>query len=214
MHHLHNMGYISEYIRSFGYLAPLAALFLFVLQSMLPIFPYAVLVAIAVILFGAKLGFVIALLGAMLGSILCYKLCCLCGVEWLNRKIMHHLGYDTSKINTGIAFGGIVMAHLVQLVPNSLINIAAAVSRVPLWNFSVSTALGLIPVTLAYTGLGLLFYYLQDLSKALPAAAAILLLLYLAKRLLVRSWSSKDLPSALHARGESTETLLLEKVKV
>lgn len=213
MHHLHNMGYISEYIRSFGYLAPLVALFLFVLQSVLPIFPYAVLVAMAVILFGAKLGFGIALLGAMLGSILCYQLCCSCGVEWLNRKIMHHLGYDTSKINTGIAFGGIVMAHLIQLVPNSLINIAAAVSRVPPLSFSLATALGLIPITLAYTGLGLMFYYLQDLSKALPAAAAILLFLFLVKKLLVRSWS-KDGPSTLHVRGESTQPLLLEKAKV
>jgi len=75
VHHLHHLSYISDYIRSFGYFAPTVAIILFVIQAAVPIFPYAVLVAASVILFGAKIGFLLSMLGAMLGSILCYWAC-------------------------------------------------------------------------------------------------------------------------------------------
>lgn len=187
MHHFHQLSYISEYIRSFGYLAPLVALLLFMIQAAVPIFPYAVLVAVSVIIFGVKIGFMISMAGALLGSILCYWACRELGAEWFNNKILGRWGYDTSKINSGIAFGGIVVAHLVPIFPSAVITLAAAISRVSFISFTVSTALGLIPATLAYTGLGWYLFHVQDFFKVLVTLAVILMILFLCKNT-VKKW--------------------------
>lgn len=181
MHHFLHLSYINEYIQSFGNLAPLGALFLFIIQAAFPIFPYAILVAAAVVLFGIKIGFMLSMLGAVLGSILCYWTCRVLGADWFNHKILGRWGYDTSKINSSIAFGSIVICHMIPVVPSAVITLAAAISRVSFGNFVASTALGLIPTTLAYSGLGLFLVHVQDLRKALFILAVIGLILFLSK---------------------------------
>lgn len=187
MHHIHQLSHLSEYIRSFGYLAPIAALVLFIIQAAVPVFPYAVLVAASVIIFGVRMGFVLSMTGALLGSVLCYWACRKFGADWFNDKILGHWGYDTRKINSGMAFGGIILAHLVPVFPSAVITLAAAISRVSFLSFTFSTALGLIPATLAYTGLGWYLFHVQDLYKVLFIMVIILMLLYLCKNT-VKKW--------------------------
>lgn len=193
MHHLHHLSYISDYIRSFGYFAPSVAIILFVIQAAVPIFPYAVLVAASVILFGAKIGFLLSMMGAMLGSILCYWACRKLGAEWFNRMILGRWGYDTSKIDTSIAFWGIVLAHLVPVFPSAVITAAAALGRISFGSFVVSSCLGLIPATLAYTGLGLFLFHMQDIRKVLLSLAVILVVFFLCKGV-VKKKISKEKP--------------------
>jgi Uncharacterized conserved protein len=188
------MYHISEYIRSFGYYAPMVALILFTIQAALPVFPYAILVAATVIIFGVKTGFAISLLGAILGSEICYWLCRKLGADWFNAKILGRWGYDTRKVNSGIAFGGIIVAHLVPVFPSAMITMAAAVSGVGFISFTVATTLGLIPATLAYTGLGWYLFHVQDLYKVIFTMILILMFLYLCKNT-VKKWlmdSEKD----------------------
>jgi len=186
VHHFHHLSYLSEYIQSFGYLAPMVALALFIIQAAVPIFPYAILVAASVIIFGVKMGFVLSMLGALIGSILSYWACREFGADWFN-KILGRWGYDTRKINAGIAFGGIILAHLIPVFPSAVITLAAAISRVPFISFTVATALGLIPATLAYTGLGWYLSHVQDVYKVLFTMALVLMLLYLCKNT-VKKW--------------------------
>ena len=192
MHHLHHLSYVNEYLRSFGYLAPLVALFLFIIQAVFPIFPYAILVAAAVILFGVKIGFVVSLLGAVLGSILCYWACRELGADWFNHKILGRWGYDTRNVNANIAFGGIVIAHMIPVLPGAMITLAAAVSRVSFGNFVASTALGLVPTTLAYSGLGMLLHNVQDPRKILLILALGGLILFMGKDVVKRRLNSRD----------------------
>lgn len=194
VHHFHHLSYISEYIRSFGYFAPMVALILFIIQAAVPIFPYAVLVAVSVIIFGVKIGFVLSMTGALLGSVLCYWACRKLGAEWFNNKILGRWGYDTRKINSGIAFGGIIVAHLVPVFPGALISLAAAVSRVSFLSFTVSTALGLIPATLLYTGLGWYLFHVQDIYKVLVTLAVILMIMYLCKNTVKRWMAAGEKP--------------------
>jgi uncharacterized membrane protein YdjX (TVP38/TMEM64 family) len=191
VHHFQHLSYFNEYIRSFGYLAPAVALILFIIQAAIPIFPYAVLVAASVILFGARNGFLLAMVGALLGSIVCYWVVLQFGAQWFNQKILGRWGYDTNDIRSGIAFWGIVISHLVPVLPSSMIASAAALSRVSLGNFVAATALGLVPATLAYTGLGLFLFHVKDVHKALWALAAILLILFLCKNTVKKKLSLK-----------------------
>lgn len=187
MHHFYNLGYVSEYIRSFGFLAPLVTLIFFIIQASVPIFPYAVLVTVSVVIFGVKIGFMLSMIGALGGSILCFWICRRFGADWFNDKILGRWNYDTRKINSGMAFGGIVVAHLVPVFPSALITMAASVSGVSFLSFVVSTTLGLIPITMLYTGLGWYLFYIQNIHKALFVLALVLMLAYLVKNT-VKSW--------------------------
>ncbi len=181
MHHLHNLKFFVEYIRSFGYLAPVVALVFFTVQAAVPVFPYAVLVAMAVILFGFKMGFLLSIVGATLGSVICYWICRKFGSEWFNQKILGRWGYNTNQINSSIAFWGIVLAHQVPVFPSAVIAATAALSQVSLWSFVLSTALGLIPATMVYGGVGFYIFRVHDLHKIIPILAVILLLVFLCK---------------------------------
>jgi uncharacterized membrane protein YdjX (TVP38/TMEM64 family) len=179
VHHIHHLRFIIDYVTSFGLLAPAVAFGLFVIQAAVPIFPYAALVAMAVILFGFKIGFCLAITGATLGSLICYWVCRKYGSEWFNRKVLGRWGYDTSQINTGIAFWGIVLAHQVPVFPSAVIAATAALSQVRLWSFVFSTALGLVPATMLYGGVGFYLFNPHALRKALPILAVVLLVLVL-----------------------------------
>jgi uncharacterized membrane protein YdjX (TVP38/TMEM64 family) len=181
VHHINDLGFFIEYIRSFGYWAPAIALMLFIIQAAVPIFPFAVLVAVAVILFGFKIGFMLSVVGATLGSIVCYWICKRFGSEWFNRKILSRWGYDTSNINSDIAFWGIVLAHQIPVFPSAVIAATAALSQVSWLSFVGSTALGMIPPTMVYGGVGHLILHVQHIHKILPILAIILLVLFLCK---------------------------------
>ncbi len=213
VHHFQSISQICEYIGSLGFLAPLAALFLFVLQSLLPIFPYSVLVAVAVVLFGGPEGYFIAITGAVTGSFLCFKLSSGQSGAWFGNMIWRRFGFDARQTSPNLAFSGIFLAHMIQLIPNAVINFLAAVSQVPLRSFLASTILGLIPVTLAYAGLGVLMYRMEDISQAAILMVATLLLLYLGKNLVKRNWP-KLAALALKIRfSKGKKSLSMEKTK-
>jgi len=62
----------------------------------------------------------------------------------------------------------------VPVFPSAMITAVAALSRVPFWSFVVATALGIIPSTLAYAGLGLYLFYIKDIKKGIIVLAIIL----------------------------------------
>jgi uncharacterized membrane protein YdjX (TVP38/TMEM64 family) len=177
VNNFHQLSYVGDYIRGFGLLAPAVALLLFSVQSAVPVFPYGVLVAAAVIVFGGKIGFLLAMLGALLGSSLCYWTCRELGADWFNRKILRHWGYDTNNINHSMASWGIVVAHMIPFLPSAMINMAAAISRVSFLRFVLSTVVGFIPLTLAYTGIGMFIFYIQDIPLAIVVLALLMILM-------------------------------------
>lgn len=127
------------------------------------------------------------MIGALLGSILCFWMCRRFGTDWFNNKILRRWDYDTRKINSGIAFGGIVAAHLVPIFPSAIITMAASMSRVSLVSFIISTTLGLIPATMMYTGLGWYLFHIQNIHQAVFILVIVLMLVYVAKNM-VKSW--------------------------
>jgi uncharacterized membrane protein YdjX (TVP38/TMEM64 family) len=210
---IHNIGYLSAYIGSWGYWAPLAALVLFALQSLLPLFPYSILVAVAVVLFGGTEGFLIAIIGAMTGSLICYYLSGGRTGQWFSGRLLKWFGYDVRQVRSGMAFSGIVLAHLIQLVPNAVINFMASLSRIPLSSYLLSSILGLLPVTLAYAGVGILMAHMENAYQAMKVMAAILLLLFLGKNFLKGHWQVLANVQAKYFGRQGQESLSVEKSK-
>lgn len=158
---------VTSYIKDFGLLAPLIALFLFVIQAALPVFPYIILASVGGILFGFKLGVFLAWFGALLGASLAYWFCRLTASDRIINFLNKHFNYDVSKVDEKLAFFSIVIARIIPVVPTPLINAVAAFGGVGFPTFFFSSAIGKIPSAVLYTGLGICLFNPEDIKLTL-----------------------------------------------
>lgn len=176
-----NIHGLIAYINGFGMFAPLVAFFLFMIQAILPVFPYIILTAAGGILFGFKLGFLLSWLGALTGACMAYWMCRLLGYSQFLQRFYNKMGYDVRQLNSSMAFWTIVIARIIPIVPTPLINAAAALGGVSFPNFFASSAIGKLPSAVLYTGLGLALFNARDIHTALIIIGITLLVLLLVK---------------------------------
>ncbi len=172
-----NLAVLSGYVRHFGAWAPAVTFLLFVIQASLPVFPYIVLAAVGGMLFGLKLGFLLAWTGALTGASLCYWISRLLGYSPLSRWLYARYGYDVDNHNPRVAFWTIMISRMTPFLPTPFINVAAALGGVSFMNFFVSSAIGKIPPALLYTGLGLALFNARDINTILLIIAGTILLM-------------------------------------
>jgi len=176
-----NIHGLIAYINGFGIFAPLVAFILFMIQAILPVFPYIILTAAGGILFGFKIGFFLSWLGALTGACLAYWMCRLLGYSQFLQRFYTSMGYDVRQLNTSMAFWTIVIARIIPIVPTPIINAAAALGGVSFPNFFASSAIGKLPSAILYTGLGLALFNAKDVQTALLIIGITLLVLLLIK---------------------------------
>jgi len=186
-----NIQGLSAYIHQFGIFAPLVAFILFVVQAILPIFPYIFLAAAGGILFGFKLGVFLSWLGALTGACVAYWMCRILGYTNFLQRYYKRLGYDVRQLDASMAFWTIIAARIIPVIPTPLINAAAALGGVSFPNFFASSAIGKIPSAALYTGLGLALFNAQDIQTALLilgiTLVVLLLIRYQAKKMFPRN---------------------------
>ncbi|WP_435660939.1 TVP38/TMEM64 family protein [Leisingera caerulea] len=173
------------WLRSTGAWAPLAVIVLMVVHSFVP-FPAEILALCAGAIFGTLLGAVLIWTGAMLGALVAFWLARRLGQEavrdWLSKAQVRQLDAWTEE-RGALA---LLAARLVPVIAFNLINYAAGLTRVRLWTFVWTTALGILPVTLLSTWFGA---QMLDLDWPLLAAvSAGLLIALLAMHRLARPW--------------------------
>ncbi len=174
---LGNTQYLASYISQFGLWAPLIAFILFVIQAMFPVIPYFILAAMGALLFGFKLGSLLAWLGALVGACLTFWLIRKLGYESFMKWFYHSRGYDIRQLKPSVAFWTLVIARVIPVVPTPMINAGAALGGIPFSTFFWSSAIGKIPTAVLYTGLGLAFFNARDVKTALAILALSLVIL-------------------------------------
>ncbi len=194
MNHLQsvdNINALITLIKSYGLLGPAVAFALFIIQAVLPVFPYMILATAGGILFGFKLGFFLAWSGALIGACLAYWVCRIAGTERVIKTVKNRYAFDLREFDRRFAFWSIVLARILPVVPTPIINATAALTGVPFWVFFFSSAIGKLPTALLYTGLGLSLFQIQDVRLALLLLGVVLFLLlaghYLGKKRLLAS---------------------------
>lgn len=168
---------VITYVQSFGILAPLAAYALFVIQAALPVFPYLLLASAAGLLFGFKLGFLIAWSGALSGACLSYFIFRWAAGNWARERLLFRWGFDISHIDREAAFWSILLARVIPVIPTPVINLIAGVGKIPFWHFFLSSAMGKLPTALLYTGLGVSLFRNRDIETTLLIVAFMLVLI-------------------------------------
>lgn len=199
-----NLTILSNYVENFGVWAPAISFLFFVIQAALPVFPYIILAATGGMLFGMKLGFLLAWLGALTGASLCYWVCRWLGHAPLSEWLMTRYGFNLDNHNPRVAFWSIVVARVLPFVPTPFINIAAAVGGVPFWNFFFSSAIGKIPTAFLYTGVGLALFNARDINTILLIIAGTVIFL-LGLKILARKY---------YTRKQNQTTPTLPRIKM
>ena len=108
---------LSNYVQQFGAGAPAVAFILFVIQAAVPIFPYLILAAGGGMIFGFKLGALLAWSGALVGACVNYWFCRLVGYETVSRWLYKRYGYDVENSNASTAFWSIVISLVIPFYP-------------------------------------------------------------------------------------------------
>jgi uncharacterized membrane protein YdjX (TVP38/TMEM64 family) len=107
-------------------------------------FPVTLMIAATAATFGPLFGFVYAGLGALVSGVLTYFI----GV-WLGRGTLDALvGPRINRIRRGIRRSGVLAIATVRLLPIApftLVNLVAGASRIPLTDFVLGTAIGMLP---------------------------------------------------------------------
>ena len=115
----------------------------FVLGSVIA-FPVTLMIAATAATFGPLFGFIYAALGALVSGVVTYLL-----GAWLGRGALDALvGPRINRIRRGIRRRGVLAIATVRLLPIApftLVNLVAGASRIPLTDFVLGTAIGMLP---------------------------------------------------------------------
>jgi uncharacterized membrane protein YdjX (TVP38/TMEM64 family) len=141
----------EAFVRAWGAWGPLGSLVLMVLHSFLPL-PAEIIAIGNGMLFGPWLGILLTWSGAMLGALLSFAL-----ARWLGRPCLR-LFVSEDRLQgidaTARRPGTLLMVRLVPVISFNLVNYAAGMLGVGWWTFLWTTALGILPLTVAMVLLG------------------------------------------------------------
>jgi uncharacterized membrane protein YdjX (TVP38/TMEM64 family) len=182
------------------WLEPLVAISSFVTAGLL-LFPLTLLVVETAAVFGPAAGFFYSLVSALVCALLGFSI----GRHVRRRTVRKLAGTRVNRISRALARGGVfgVMAiRLLPIAPFTVVNLVAGASHLRFGEFSVGSALGLLPGLLALTVLG---DRLQAaLSTGDPGSIMLLVataLAILAAALALSRWLARRTRLALERRG-------------
>jgi len=193
---------ITQWARDFGTSPWAPALVLAAYTpACLIMFPRTLITLFSVLVFGPWLGFVYAMSGILLASLATYY-----AGRVLDRSTVRRLAGPTlNRVSEKLTERGLLAMTAVRLVPIApffVVNMVAGAIRIKLWHFTLGTALGMLPGTLAAT------VFADQVQTALRSPGDVnywliagVVVFFAAGALLVRKVIFKDRPQSTPARG-------------
>ena len=132
--------------------APLAVAGVYLVAGLIE-FPVVLLIAATALVFDPGTAFVVSLVGALTSSLVFYFI----GARFARSTMHAALGSAIERVRGAIARGGIlaiVVLRSIPFAPFSVVNLAAGSLGVPVRDYLVGTALGLLPGILLMTAFG------------------------------------------------------------
>lgn len=170
---------VERFVRAWGAWSALASVALMVLHSFLPL-PAEIIPIANGMLFGPLLGIALTWAGAMLGAVLSFALARGLGRGFVRLVVAEARFRRLERLSPRP--GTLLYVRLVPFISFNLVNYAAGLMGVPWWTFLWTTALGILPLTVAMVLLGGQILR-APLWSWIAAAAALLLLWLLLERL-------------------------------
>lgn len=143
---------VRSTVAGYGAWGPVVFAAVYAVVSLSPL-PKTVFTLAAGALFGAAVGLVVVLFGATAGALLAFGLSRLLGRDAVDRLVRGQVARWDERLRRR-GFVTVLVARLIPLVPFTALNYVAGVSRVGLRDFTLGTALGIVPASTAYVVLG------------------------------------------------------------
>ncbi len=175
---------LSDWLARQGAFGPLFLMLMMILAVVVGPIPTLPISAASGLVYGVFGGTAIAVTGALAGSLIAFSLARILGREAVQRKLANNPVFSAQG-SQRFLFIAVVLTRLIPLFSFALISYAAGVTAIHLWRYTLATALGMIPMTFVFAGLGQGF----ELNPVVTVVAAITILvvmsvlpLYLGRR--------------------------------
>ncbi|MGH6777745.1 MAG: TVP38/TMEM64 family protein [Bradyrhizobium sp.] len=142
---------MRRFIRAWGAWSAVGAVALMALHSFLPL-PAEVIAMGNGMIFGPWLGTALTWIGAMIGAILSFALARVLGRPLARRVLPERHWQRLDALPTRP--GTLLLVRFLPIVSFNLVNYAAGILHVHWWTFSWTTAIGILPLTIAMALLG------------------------------------------------------------
>ncbi len=142
---------VESFVAAWGMWSAVGSMLLMILHSFMPI-PAEVIAIANGMLFGNFGGVVVTWAGAMLGALSAFAV-----ARWLGRPVLCRAIADPrrARIEAWVARpGALLILRLIPVVSFNLVNVAAGLAGVSWWAFLWTTAIGILPLTIASVLLG------------------------------------------------------------
>lgn len=195
--------YIKDYILSYGLLAPLVFIAIYICFTVL-VLPGSILTVLGGVIFGAW-GIVINLVAAVLGATTTFVIARYISQDLVKAYLLgasnaNKLKQTTINIMMVVNQNGwqvVALLRLIPLVPFNLLNYILGLTTIPLRVYFITSAIFMLPGTIAYTYIGILGEKalsgdLYSIFKTLLLVISMFFGLYLLIRI-IKQWRHKDI---------------------
>lgn len=164
---------ITNFMSNFGIIS---GILLILLESMLPILPLGVFIALNVITFGEVVGFIISWLSTVIGCMIAFYIC-----RYLKEKYEKKYKKDTKvskcrKMIDNISLSNLVLIISLPFTPAFVVNISAGLSNIDPKKYLTALLIGKLPMVFFWGFIGKSF--LESISDPYTIAQIIVLLIF------------------------------------
>jgi len=151
-----NIDSIKEFISSFGALAPLIFIAIYIVATIF-FLPGTIFSVLGGVLFGGILGTIYVVIGATIGSVIAFYISRFLGADFVNsilksKKLSKLDAYDEKLTKKG--FIAVLILRLIPIFPFNGLNFSLGLTRVKPRSYILATLLGIIPGSFVLVNIG------------------------------------------------------------
>ncbi|MBP1933784.1 TVP38/TMEM64 family protein [Ammoniphilus resinae] len=154
---------VSAYLQSLGMWAALIGAGLIIFQTFFPIYPFIVVAAANVFVFGLWWGFLLNWLSAVTGAVFMFWAVRTIGADWAKKRLGRYKG--SRALQAYLArkgFQTIFLLRLFPIIPPMVLNLLAGLSLVGTKAYISATLIGKLPAIWIQSWLGHDFFHLSE----------------------------------------------------
>ena len=141
---------LRTWTAQFGPWAPLASLFLMIVQAIVAPLPAVLITGANGLLFGPLLGGLLSIVSATLAAAVCFLLARSFGAPFVSRLVPSAVRQRTNTLMTQHGTAAVLIARLLPVVPFDPISYVAGLTQMRLAAFCWATLVGQIPAGMTY----------------------------------------------------------------
>lgn len=164
--------------------------FVIVLESILPILPLAVFIALNMMVFGNVIGFIMSWLATICGCVLAFTICRKGFSKWVYKKIANKPSMEKlmNKISN-IKFTSLVLITAMPFTPAFSVNIAAGLSKISYKKFIAAIFIAKLAVVYFWGFIGTtLLESITDI-KVILRIAVLMIIVYMISRIINKKFN-------------------------